>query len=62
VCTIDFILKPVHPDLLSACVLAKVVVAKAELNNNIHPLYTCAAAAGTADEVVQQEMLNVFQL
>jgi hypothetical protein len=48
VCTVDFILKPVHPALLSACVLAKVVVAKAELNNNVNPLYRCAA--GTADE------------
>jgi hypothetical protein len=39
---------PVLPAFLSACVLAKVVVAKAKLNNNVHPLYTCAA--GTADE------------
>ena len=48
VCIVDFILKPVHPALLSACVLAKVVVAEAELNNTVHPLYTCAAV--TADE------------
>jgi hypothetical protein len=46
--TVDFILKLVHPALLSACVLAKVVVAKAELNNNVNSLYTCAA--GTSDE------------
>jgi hypothetical protein len=47
-CTVDFILKRVHPALLSACLLAEVGVAKAELNNNVQPLYTCAA--GTADE------------
>ena len=35
-CTVDFILKPVHPALLSACVLAKVVMAEAELNNTVH--------------------------
>jgi hypothetical protein len=48
VCTVDFILKLVHLFLLSACVLKKVVVAKAELNNSVHPLHTCkAGAAGT---------------
>jgi hypothetical protein len=48
VCTVDFILKLVHPALLSACVLAKIVVAEAKLNNTVQPLYTCAAV--TADE------------
>jgi hypothetical protein len=46
--TVDLILKPVQSALLSASVLAKVVVAKAKLNINVHPMYTCAA--GTADE------------
>jgi hypothetical protein len=44
VCTVDFILKPVHHALLSACVLSKVVVAEAELNNTVHPLYTADEA------------------
>jgi hypothetical protein len=39
-CTVDFILKPVYPALRSACVLAKVVVAKAKLNTPSRiPLY-----------------------
>jgi hypothetical protein len=40
-----FYVKGLFPVLRS---FAKVVVAKAELNNNVHPLYTCAA--GTSDE------------
>jgi hypothetical protein len=36
-CTVDFTTKPVHPALLSACVLAKVVVSKAKLNT----VYLC---------------------
>jgi hypothetical protein len=40
VCTVDFIPKPFYTVLLSVCVCVKVVLAKAELNNNIHPLYT----------------------
>jgi hypothetical protein len=43
-CSINFILKSVHPALLSACVLAKVVVAEAELSNTEH-LASCFSTA-----------------
>jgi hypothetical protein len=36
VCTVDFTPKPVHPALLSACVLDTVVVFKVKLKNSVH--------------------------